>query len=295
MYKLIALDIDGTLINKQLQLTQATRRAVKAARSQGVQVTLATGRSFHSALPYAEDLGIELPLICANGAVVRKPDGTVLHESAFAPELAAEAVAAMLAANTLVHVFHNDGISCAGPGFSFWRWLNMIVEHKTPANLLYGFQEFRRNRLCRESGLEEKLRQDAINTHKIFAAGSEAQLSGLHAEFGKLGISLEFYPGYNGHMYLELMPAGASKGAAVAWLAKELAIPMEQVIAVGDNLNDLTMVKAAGLGVAMGNAHQELKDLADHITLCNEEDGVAAVIRDFILATDKFSEATRGA
>jgi len=102
---------------------------------------------------------------------------------------------------------------------------------------------------------------------------------------------VEYYPGYHDRMYLELMPADVSKGNALKHLADYMNIPMEDTVAVGDNLNDLSMVKMAGLGVAMGNAHPQLQEMADHVTLSNEKDGIAAVIREFILAQEQSRRA----
>ena len=84
--------------------------------------------------------------------------------------------------------------------------------------------------------------------------------------------------------YLEILPAGVSKGNALKYLAEYLRIPLREIIAVGDNLNDVEMLSEAGLGVAMGNAHPELKKVADHVTDSNDNDGVAKLIEHYLLA-----------
>ena len=289
MYKLIALDIDGTLINQSLEITSPNRRAIKAAQRQGVLVTLATGRSFHSARNYADQLELDLPLICANGAIIRHRDGSILQESILPTEITAQLVKDMAAAGLFVQAYHRDGISTLGSRIGLFKWIQMICDYNKFrfGHLFYSLKEYRRSLLSHCLDLPEKVLDGTYNVHKIFCSGDKTQLEHFRDRAQHLNLMVEYYPGNNGRMYLEIMPQGVTKGTALAWLSSHLGLSMENVVAVGDNLNDTAMVTAAGLGVAMGNGHTDLKKIAGHITLTNDEDGVAAVIRDFILAPEK--------
>lgn len=292
MYKLLALDIDGTLINDNLKVTNPTRQAIEVAQGQGVMITLATGRSFHSTKYYADKLKIDLPLICANGALIRSRDGHVFKETTFAREKVAPLLKAMGESGLFVQAYHQGGISTTGSRIGLLKWVDFICAKNLKLNyLLYSIKEYWRSKLNYCPQLPQMLASGELSVHKLFSSGKPEQLAPFQRRALAMGLSVEYYPGNKERMYLEIMPAGTSKGAALNWLADYLGVSMEQVVAVGDNLNDSAMVTAAGLGVAMGNGHSELKALAGHITLSNDEDGVAAVIRDFFLIPDKPREA----
>lgn len=289
MYNLLALDIDGTLINRKLEVTSPTRRAIKAAQRQGIMVTLATGRSFHSAKKYADELAIDLPLICANGAIIRHRNGTVLKEFNLPAKVAGQLVQEMVEAGLFVQAYHTGGISTIGSRMGLIKWVQMICDYNKfkLSHVFYSMREYRRSKLENCPELPQLLAEEKISVHKIFSSGNTRQLEAFQRRAKGMGLTVEYYPGYNGRMYLEIMPQGINKGSALDWLSQHLGTTMDRVVAVGDNLNDTAMVTKAGLGVAMGNGHNELKTIADHITLSNEEDGVAAVIRDFMLAPEK--------
>lgn len=284
---MLALDIDGTLINKKMEVTRSTRRAIEAAQRQGALVTLATGRSFHSAKHYADQLKIDIPLICANGACIRHRNGESFMESAL-PENTESLIREMTEAGAYIQAYHRDGIYTTGNRTGLLNWVKIICDNRIRlGHLLYSINEVKRSNLKHCPDLAELVSQGEVVVHKLFCAGSLGQLEDFKDRALARGLSVEHYPGNSGSMYLEIMPAGASKGTALDWLAEHLNIAMNEVVAVGDNLNDLAMIKAAGLGVAMGNGHSQLKAQAGHVTLSNEDDGIAAVIREFVLTPDK--------
>ncbi len=283
MYKLLVLDIDGTLINNHMQVSKATAMAIKAAQRQDVFVTLATGRSFYSALNYARRLNIDLPLICANGGIVRKPSGEIISEETLPPALAADLLAKMSKARLIAQAYHRDGIAFYGDKLPLKRWVSVVAKRFSLASFFYAYQDLKRSRLLSLPNLEELVRAGKIEPHKLFAVGDVDALEDMSRRCQQENLSVEHYPGHHGGMYLEIMAAGSSKGQALKKLAHHLNVDMQDVLAIGDNLNDTEMIASAGLGVAMGNGHQGLKDVASHVTLSNEEDGVAAVIREFIL------------
>lgn len=271
-----------------MEITRLTRRAIEAAQRQGALVTLATGRSFHSAKNYADQLKIDIPLICANGALIRHRDGLILKELQLAKETAARLLTEMTEAGIYVQAYHRDGIYTTGKKTGLMKWVKLICDNKIRLSfILYSLKELKRSRVQYCPNLIERIAQGETVVHKLFCAGSGVQLDSFSNRAAQMNLTVEYYPGNKGSMYLEVMPAGATKGSALDWLTAHLNISMDSVVAVGDNLNDLAMIKAAGLGVAMGNGHSQLKAHARHVTLSNDDDGIAAVIREFVLTQDK--------
>ena len=273
--KLLAVDIDGTLLNRELKLTRHTRAAIALARRNGIGVTLATGRSFHSARRYANMLALDLPLICANGAFIAFRDGRVVQETAL-PARVALLLREMEAAGLFVQAFHRRGLYTTGRKSYLAGWIEEFCADDCKLSLLaYGIGEFRRCAVRRNPRLAEQVEAGAVTVHKLFCGGTEQRLAPFARRAREMGFSVELYPGTPQRMYLEIMPRGVSKGRGLRAVAQHLGIAMEETAAVGDNANDLDMIRAAGLGVAMGNAHETLKAAADYVTLSNDEDGVA--------------------
>lgn len=281
---MVAIDIDGTLINNDMKLTLPTRQAIARARQQGIKVSLATGRCFHSAKNYADRLNLDIPLICANGALIRHRDGTVFLESNFDNSTVAPLLQEMLAAGLCVQVYHKDGIFTSGKTISLRTWIKIICDNKLKLNnLAYTIKEYYMSNVKKIPDLVNKLERDELQIHKIFVAGRHDALEKYPAKAAGLGLSVDYYPGTRDYMYLEIAPPGISKGWALQKLAGHLQIDMVEVAAIGDNLNDTSMIQAAGLGVVMGNGHKQLKAVAGKVTLGNDEDGVAAAINSIIL------------
>jgi len=292
IYKLLALDIDGTLINNNMEVTSDTRQAIVEAQNRGIIVTLATGRSFHSAKNYADQLNIDVPLICANGAIIAYRNGHVLQEWELPAADIAPILGEMLSEGLFIQAYHRNGLYTAGHRLGMLKWIQVICDNKLKlSHVWYSLQEYRRCAIKHSNRLPELVKQKQVAVHKLFCSGNPEKLAYFQRKAGELDLTVEYYPGYHDRMYLELMPADVSKGNALKHLADYMNIPMEDTVAVGDNLNDLSMVKMAGLGVAMGNAHPQLQEMADHVTLSNEEDGIAAVIREFILAQEQSRRA----
>lgn len=280
IYKLIAIDIDGTLINTNMELTVPTRRAIALAREKGIEVTLATGRSFHSAKHYADRLKLDPPLICSNGAIIRRRQGDILLESSLDSATILPLLAEMRAAGLYSLVYHNRGIFASANSHSLSAWMGAIGPAKAHFSRLY--YSLREYFLCRVRRLPS-LSEGAYIGHKVFTAGPAEELSVFQQRATALGLSVDFYPGTEDCMYLEITAPGISKGWALAKLAEHLGIGMEAVVAIGDNLNDHSMIQAAGLGVVMGNGHSLLKEVAGEVTASNDQDGVAAAIHQLIL------------
>lgn len=265
-----------------MKLTAPTRRAIAQAQRRGIIVTLATGRNYQSAKSYADRLGLEAPLICANGALVRHRNSKILLEKNFDSYTITPLLKEMQGAGAYIQVYHNGGIISSGNS-GLRAWLEMICDNKGSLNnLAYSIREYFVSRVKRVPDLAAGLTKKGLRCHKLFLAGKAETLVGFQRQAVGLGLSVEFYPAVKEFMYLEITPPGVSKGWALTRLAEHLGVGMESVVAIGDNLNDCTMISKAGLGIAMGNGHTDLKALASHITLSNNEDGVAVAINGII-------------
>lgn len=246
-------------------------------------VTLATGRNYHSAKNYADRLRLDVPLICANGALVRHRNGQIISEENLNNNTIASLLAEMQEAGLYIQVYHKGGIFSSGKtGLS--SWLEMICANKAKINQLgYSIREYCISKVKRAPDLAAVIAQQGITCHKIFSAGKDKTLSTFQKRAVDLGLSADYYPATKGLMYLEITSPGINKGWALKKLAGHLEVKMAEVVAIGDNLNDSTMIQEAGLGVVMGNGHGDLKKMADRITLSNDEDGVAVAIADIVM------------
>ncbi len=264
MYRLLVTDLDGTLVTSTREITPRTLAAVRGAQQRGVRVCLATGRMWSSAEPYVRRLGADPPAILYNGGLVYDfSTGTVLYRLPLGYERA-RAVLEMLREfpSVLPHLYLDDRVYAAGP--------SELTE-----------QYRRRNGLQVElvGDLVAFLRPDPM---KILIIGAPNDLHTVLAQIG--ARALPVHAVFSEPTFLEILPQNSSKGIALEFLAPQLGVALAEVIAVGDNLNDLEMIRTAGLGVAMGNAPAEVKSHADYVTASNNDEGLAIVIERFILA-----------
>lgn len=263
-YKLLALDLDGTLIGPELMVGDADRRALEAALSAGVHVVIATGRGFPFSRQHAEELGLNTPIICYQGGVIQDPNTEEILLRAQLPRDAyAEAVAwadeaeldfTVYVGNRLyLNKFHQ-------PRDFYEHWFGLPIEQASDL----------------VDGLPQLPTKFVITAEQTDADTIECEWK---ARFdGRLQI-VRSHP-----LFVEGTPPGVSKGAALARVATHLEVAREAVIAVGDNDNDRSMIEWAGLGVAMASAPGTLKAAADYVAPSQAEAGVAHVVERFVLA-----------
>jgi Cof subfamily protein (haloacid dehalogenase superfamily) len=270
-FKMLVLDIDGTLLDPTSTLTKRTKRAVREALASGCIVTLATGRHYASAKPFADELELQLPIILHNGALIKNSQtGEVLYHDHLPSGAAAAAVAACVERHVQPILYENafsgDGVM-TGPD-----------EHDGP---------FARPYLQRKGALVRRLPYASllpINPPLQLAVFDREQLvraieSALSYEGCRSTVSLTSSGGY----FLEFLSARSSKATGIRHLTEKYGLDMADVIAVGDNFNDLEMLQESGFGVAMGNAPQPVRDQAHATTGSNAEDGVAQAIERYVL------------
>jgi hypothetical protein len=270
-YRLLALDIDGTLVNSQNELTDATREALLRAKRAGVEIVLATGRRYSRVLPLVEPLALNVPLVTASGALVKQASD---HRTLFRAEFlsgALERCLEVVAAEGYEAVLYADTFDA---GFDYY-----FCGSASPSDELTDFLELNAGagRAC--PGL---MTQPPAGVFAGFAVGTRQQMLRLAGELDRhlpelLYVHVLRSPRYRGFM-CEIAPFGVSKWTGVYRLAEDWGIRPDEICAVGDDVNDIQMIRAAGLGVAMGNALEEVKAAADRIAPGHDSDGLARVV-----------------
>jgi Cof subfamily protein (haloacid dehalogenase superfamily) len=272
VYRLLAIDIDGTLVNSRNELTPATQAALARAGKAGIRVVLATGRRYSHALPLVEPLGIDVPLVTASGALVKDPiDHRTLFRAEFEPQTLLDAVA-------LVDRHGFDPVLCAdtfAEGFDFYLASKDV---RSPELAYYLALNIHRWRIC-----PDLVQNPPPGIFGGFCVGTLEQMTDLEATLqqtlpGKLHTHVLHPPHYQG-FFVEISPADVTKWSAIQRLAKAWGIEDAEICAVGDDVNDIQMIQAAGLGVAMGNAQPSVKAAADRIAPTHDEDGLVEVVR----------------
>ena len=272
-YKLICIDMDGTLLSDKHEVPELNKEMIKRATEKGVKVAISTGRIFTSAKRYSDLIGTDTPIIASNGAYIREKDkDEVIYESNLSKEQFYKILEVIKKYNLNVYFNTCDTMitESAIPDNHAYKTMDADlaeeykIKFKENADFDKVFDEFN-GKVLKAICIEEE------NKEVLNKAKEEMQ---KHDD-------LEVVSSW--HNNFEVMPKGTSKGNAVKILAKMLGIDREDVICIGDSENDLSMIKYAGLGVAMGNALDIVKENADYITDTNSEAGVGKVIQKFIL------------
>lgn len=262
--KLLALDLDHTLLNDKREIDIRDAEAIRAARDKGVAVTIATGRMFSAAHNFARDLNIDVPIITYQGSIIRKliSEEDLLHLR-LTNVVAKRAIEIAKKVDVHINVYDGDRL--------FVRKHNELVERYKKVN-----------------GIEVIINKDFVDDLKI----APTKLVFIDNNYDKLNIlqkniEQKFQNNWDitrsfPHL-LELGHRQATKSKALEFLCKELAIKHHDIMAIGDGTNDIDMLKWSGIGVAMGNAPLEVKRIADWVTADNNNNGVAIAIEKYIL------------
>lgn len=261
--RLIAVDLDKTLLDENLRVPERNREALAAAAERGITVAIATGRTHESAARYARELGIDAPIISYNGAMIRRlDDDEPMRHLRLDPDLAAEIV------ERLVHeqidfMYFLDG-ELYVPRFDHWARGYLARTGDMP----------------RVAG--DMRRFAGAAPTKILLLGTPEETLERYERFsreyaGRIYATISLPP------YMEILHPEATKATALRWLADHLGVPIECTLAIGDSLNDLEMVQAAGVGVFMPAADPELQAHADFVP-SSSRDGVAEAVEALVLA-----------
>jgi HAD superfamily hydrolase (TIGR01484 family) len=241
-YRLLALDLDGTLLNDRGEVSSVNTEWVGRAQEAGITVCISTGRGFLSALPYAEQLKLETPMITVNGGEIwRKPHH--LHRRTLLP------------ANLVFRLYK------LAERYGIWFWAYTTEEIYNKERWIH--DESPRDWLKFGYHTEDHdVRGEILNEIRTWD-----------------GLEISNSSPFN----IEINPAGVSKAAALEEVCRMVGCDLSEAVAVGDSLNDIEAIRVCGLGVAMGNAQDEVKAAADVVTGSYLEDGVAYMIRQYVL------------
>ena len=261
-FKLFAIDIDGTLITNNKKILAETKQDIIKAYKKGVIICICTGRAYPAAKRYIDELDLDIPLILYNGSRIIMNNG---KEIVFNKTIDKEV------SNGVFDIINmNDGTCC------FWKddtlYFNKNDEYTAYYEKLTGIKP------AIIKDYDESL---FTNINKFLWFDTPENLQFIKNNILNNVAGIDCFKSQNN--ILEIVPKGINKGEAIKFLANYYNIDISEVIAVGDDENDISMIMAAGLGVAMGNARSCVKEVADYITLSNEENGVGKVINKFIL------------
>ncbi|GMG96369.1 Cof-type HAD-IIB family hydrolase [Tepidimicrobium xylanilyticum] len=271
-YKLIAIDMDGTLLNSERKVSDKNRNALLRAKKKGIHIVLSTGRILGSALYFSRNLGLNNHVIACNGALIYYLKGqNFLYENSMDVNTVKEIVE--LAEKNSIYYYFYDKFTfylreCGSEIFDYYKyyekdWVKQGIEIEIFQNPI------------------DILEHNRPTIYKfVFIDESEDKLLDFREKLKQIkGISISS-SWYNN---IEVMSEGVSKGTALEYLIKELNIAASEVVAIGDNENDISMFKVAGLAIGMKNGIVDIKDYVDVITDTNDEDGVAKAIEKYVI------------
>lgn len=289
MYKLIAIDLDGTLLNSYGQISEKNKLALQKAMQSGTQIVLASGRSSNSVKNLANDIGSNKYIICGNGSLIYDLQKEEIIYDKFIEKKKALQIIKICEQNSIYYNVYTENMVIAktldnNVLFYHQENANKPDSKKTKINLVDNIYEYVEN-LKNENILKftisdkssiifnsiiKKLREirniDVLDvahmTRKIIKSGTE-------------DVSLEYF-------YTEITNENVDKWNALEWLANSLNINNDEIMAIGDNVNDKKMIENAGMGIAMGNSAPYIKEIADKIVASNNDDGVAEAVALFL-------------
>jgi hypothetical protein len=261
-YRLIALDVDGTLLNDDHELTPRVKEAVAAASRKGAEIVLCTGRGSMSALSVLDMLGLQGTMITHNGAsIVESAARNIVWETPISPQAAGRYIEYLR--KRRIHYDMNTSFD--------------LYVHRLEGSAADMYDNLLARPIVRgeEEGWPE-------HTVKVSAYAPKDVLDEVEKDWSAWRHELQYIR--SGDEFIDIQHPDASKGAALEKLAAMRGVPREQVLALGNYDNDIGMLRFAGLGIAMANSPDRVKAEADEVTLSNNEDGVAAALERLGLA-----------
>ncbi len=288
MIKLLALDLDGTLLNSRGKISEENKLAIRKAEEKGVLVTIATGRRFRDARPVALEIGFNAPIVTHNGALLKFAESLETVEFSL---LNNETVREILRVGK---AFGGDALVSADPHGQGTLLFDTVSEDNIPLRKYIAWAETLHGDEAEESVRHVENLGEIVGTteivHVSFSGGCQPmfEMQRILADElqNSVNILATIYPRLD-FTLLDILPPDASKGISVEKLAAMHGFSHENVMVCGDNFNDLEMLDFAGTPVVMGNAAPELREREDfYTTLSNDENGVALAIDRFILNSD---------
>jgi 5-amino-6-(5-phospho-D-ribitylamino)uracil phosphatase len=273
--RVIAVDLDGTLLNSKLEISQANRQALAAVSERGIRIVIITGRRYHSARPLLNSLPFPVTLVTSNGAVIRTQSGELLHHNFLPREIAIHSLEAAIDYRPYAAaIFDNPG-----------RGQVMMQQNASPDGPLRWYLKTAPDLLLQVADLPSALPGNPI---QVMFGGAPAFLEPLEYLLRESNVGRHVHLTWTKYFerdisLLDVMNLGCSKATGLQWLLDEMDCDASEVMAVGDNYNDLEMLQMAGYPVVMGNCSPGLAGDGWHLTHSNDQDGVAAAINTLVL------------
>ncbi len=291
MYKLVAIDLDGTLLTSTGEVTENTRIALTKAKEQGVEIVLSSGRPISSTESLAVELGVDNYLISGNGAAVFDVKEQEIIYDRFLNKDQVLKIAKLCEENSFFYnVYTEDEVIASSLNYNvlFYHKENVkkIEEKRTHINIVQNIAEyieqsgkdrFLKMTVCDESrfifnNIIKRLKEiDGIDVLEV------EYMSRKKIKSGTDDVDIQYY-------YTEITNENVNKWTAIEFLLDKLKIKPEEVMAIGDNMNDIEMIEGAGLGIVMGNSNPKMKEIADKIVSDNNSDGVLEAINQYVLS-----------
>jgi len=263
MYKLVAIDLDDTLLNDEGLISEENRAAVRRAEQAGIKVVIESGRSYASTKQYIRDLALPDLTVSLNGAYIQDPaDDRLVAGFPVDKGIAQQILKDIEPFRVHLNFYSGEKVYCQGRTEQALMYARM---NRIEIDYVDSFEE-----LSREKAPGKLLLNDDPEKLK--------EIKELLEKKYKDQINIVFSKPY----FLEITDKAASKGAALLKVAEMYGIDPSEVIAIGDSENDLSMIRNAGLGIAVANAQEDIKRAADYVTLSNNDGGVAYAINKFI-------------
>jgi len=264
-FKMVCLDIDGTLLTSNHKISGKVKDAINiVANEKKISVILVSARMPKGITFLQKELGIEQPIICYSGALILDKDNKILSKE-FIDVFNLEEIYKLVKDNNIhMSLYKDDEWYIEEMDY----WANQESEI---TNIIPKITDYNK--------LIESWKTEGTGPNKILCMANPDKIIFLKENIK--ASDLNIYP--SKPTYLEIMPTNASKTSAINCLQKKFAINKDEIIAMGDNYNDIDMLEYAGLGIAMGNAPDDVKKHADDVTLTNDEDGVAEALKKYVI------------
>ena len=290
MYKLITIDLDGTLLNRYGEVTEYTKDIIKKTTNKGILVVLASGRISESVLTIAKEIGADKYYISGNGSVLYDMQkDEILYENYLTKEKVLEIIELCDKNSIYYNIYTENAVLAKSLNYNvaFYNYENTkkSSDKKTDINIVEDMYNYIRN-----SNLNKFLKITICDENKIVFSSILRKIKNI-SDIDVLEVShmsqKKIKTGTKevevGYFYTEVSSKNVDKWFAIEKVMELENIKKEEVMALGDNNNDIVMIKNAGLGVAMGHSNEQVKKVADYITLDNNEDGVAKAIEQYVL------------
>lgn len=290
MYKLVAIDLDGTLLNSYGEVSNKNKEAIQKAIKKNVEVVLTSGRPIMSVKNLANEIGCNNYMICGNGAITYDIQNDKIVYNKFLEKAKVLQIIRICEENSIFYnVYTKDTILTKNLNYNilFYNQENASKpeDKKTRITIMQNIEEYIQNReeedylkitICDNNKVIFGSIIRKLRTIKDVDVLDVAHMSRKIIKDGTENVSMEYF-------YTEITNTNVDKWQAIENLIQKLSIKREEVIAIGDNINDAEMVKNAGLGIMMGNSAPYIKEMADIVVSDNDNDGVAEAIEKYIL------------